>query len=71
MSITLNPEAELAYGAGQINPIKAVNPGLVYDASEIDYVRFLSGQGYDNKSYKLLQMIIVVVHKLVMEQFRI
>ena len=41
MSSDLNPEAEFAYGAGQINPVKAVCPGLVYDISESDYVRFL------------------------------
>ncbi|TKY56801.1 Cucumisin protein [Spatholobus suberectus] len=49
MSSALNEEAEFAYGAGQINPIKAINPGLVYDATEIDYVKFLCGQGYDTK----------------------
>ncbi|KAJ1391132.1 Peptidase S8/S53 domain [Sesbania bispinosa] len=54
MSATLNPEAEFAYGAGQINPIKAVNPGLVYDADEIDYVKFLCGQGYDNKKLRTI-----------------
>ncbi|KAK4277901.1 hypothetical protein QN277_015822 [Acacia crassicarpa] len=50
MSPALNPEAEFAYGAGQINPIKAVSPGLVYDISESDYVRFLCGQGYNRTS---------------------
>lgn len=41
MSPILNPEAEFAYGAGLINPVKAVNPGLVYDISEADYIKFL------------------------------
>ncbi|KAJ1389150.1 Peptidase S8/S53 domain [Sesbania bispinosa] len=54
MSATLNPEAEFAYGAGQINPIKAVNPGLVYDSDEIDYVKFLCGQGYDTKKLQTI-----------------
>ncbi|KAF7831004.1 cucumisin-like [Senna tora] len=54
MSPSLNPEAEFAYGAGQINPVKAVNPGLVYDISELDYVRFLCGQGYDTKKLRII-----------------
>ncbi|KAJ7964591.1 Cucumisin [Quillaja saponaria] len=54
MSAVANPEAEFAYGSGHINPIKALNPGLVYDSSEIDYVKFLCGQGYDTR---LLQLV--------------
>ncbi|XP_057441877.1 cucumisin-like isoform X2 [Lotus japonicus] len=49
MSSALNPEAEFAYGAGQINPVKAVNPGLVYDITEADYIQFLCGDGYTDK----------------------
>lgn len=54
MSPALNPEAEFAYGAGQINPMKAVNPGLVYDASANDYVRFLCGHGYSRKKLRTI-----------------
>ncbi|KAL2333302.1 hypothetical protein Fmac_014515 [Flemingia macrophylla] len=54
----LSPKAELqaefAYGAGQIDPSNAVYPGLVYDAGEIDYVRFLCGQGYSSNALKLI-----------------
>ena len=32
-----------AQGAGQLTPSGAANPGLVYDATEIDYARFLCG----------------------------
>lgn len=46
MKPEINVEAEFAYGAGQINPLKAISPGLVYDANEFDYVKFLCGQGY-------------------------
>ncbi|TVU02038.1 hypothetical protein EJB05_52502, partial [Eragrostis curvula] len=40
-------EAEFAYGAGQANPTRAVDPGLVYNASEADYVNLLCAQGYN------------------------
>ncbi|XP_031741167.1 cucumisin [Cucumis sativus] len=47
MNAKVNPEAEFAYGAGHINPLKALNPGLVYNATETDYINFLCGQeGY-------------------------
>ncbi|XP_052730201.1 cucumisin [Vigna angularis] len=54
MSKKLNHEGEFAYGAGQINPMKALNPGLVYDANEIDYVNFLCGEGYDTKKLRTI-----------------
>ena len=54
MNAALNPEAEFAYGAGQIDPIKALNPGLVYDASEKDYVKFLCGEGYKTKKLRTI-----------------
>ncbi|KAG6600968.1 hypothetical protein SDJN03_06201, partial [Cucurbita argyrosperma subsp. sororia] len=47
MNASLHSQAEFAYGAGHVNPLKAVNPGLVYDADENEYVKFLCGQGYD------------------------
>ncbi|KAF5462854.1 hypothetical protein F2P56_018826 [Juglans regia] len=54
MSAGKNPEAELAYGAGNINPSKAPNPGLIYDIDAADYIKFLCGQGYNTKSLQLL-----------------
>ncbi|PON53877.1 Subtilase [Trema orientale] len=54
MSTDLNPEAEFAYGAGQINPVKAVSPGLVYDVEELDYVKFLCRQGYDTRTLRMV-----------------
>ncbi|CAL0301474.1 unnamed protein product [Lupinus luteus] len=50
LSPKTNHDAEFAYGAGQIDPSKAINPGLVYDANEIDYVRFSCGQGYSTRT---------------------
>ncbi|PON69943.1 Peptidase S8, subtilisin-related [Parasponia andersonii] len=47
-------EREFAYGSGLLNALKAVDPGLVYDASENDYVEFLCKQGYDNKTLRLI-----------------
>ncbi|XP_045831209.1 cucumisin-like [Trifolium pratense] len=53
-SLANNHDAEFAYGAGQIDPMKAVNPGLVYDAVEEDYINFLCGQGYNSTTLKLI-----------------
>ncbi|PWZ15518.1 Subtilisin-like protease SBT4.3 [Zea mays] len=39
--------AALKYGAGQLNLVSAHDPGLVYDASESDYVAMLCAQGYN------------------------
>ncbi|PWA42929.1 Peptidase S8/S53 domain-containing protein [Artemisia annua] len=49
MSTLVNSDAEFAYGAGYLNPLKAVRPGLVYDAGEIDYVSFLCQEGYSTE----------------------
>ncbi|XP_068661745.1 subtilisin-like protease SBT4.14 [Aristolochia californica] len=37
---------EFNYGAGQIDPVKALDPGLVYDVDEMSYIRFLCDEGY-------------------------
>ncbi|KAJ0705133.1 putative cucumisin [Helianthus annuus] len=54
MSPTKNTDAEFAYGSGHIDPSKAVDPGLVYDAGEQDYVSFLCGQGYNTTALKIV-----------------
>ncbi|OMO76489.1 hypothetical protein COLO4_25555 [Corchorus olitorius] len=54
MSPTKNTDLEFAYGAGEINPSMAADPGLVYDVGEIDYVNFLCGQGYSDKHLRLV-----------------
>ncbi|KAK4579323.1 hypothetical protein RGQ29_029115 [Quercus rubra] len=54
MSAEKNPDGEFAYGAGNINPLKAPNPGLIYDIDALDYIKFLCAQGYNTK---LLQYV--------------
>ncbi|XWS28906.1 hypothetical protein CRYUN_Cryun25bG0112100 [Craigia yunnanensis] len=41
-----NPDGEFAYGSGHVNPVKAINPGLVYDIVKGDNIRFLCSIGY-------------------------
>ncbi|KAK8524775.1 hypothetical protein V6N12_029630 [Hibiscus sabdariffa] len=36
------------YGAGHVDPNRALNPGLVYDIENSDYVSFLCSIGYDS-----------------------
>ncbi|XP_042479750.1 subtilisin-like protease SBT4.3 [Macadamia integrifolia] len=47
-------EAELAYGAGQIDPLKAVHPGLVYDTLKADYIQVLCNLGYKPDDIKII-----------------
>ena len=42
------PADPFQYGAGHFRPTKAVDPGLVYDASYIDYLLFLCSTGVKN-----------------------
>jgi len=44
----------LKYGAGQLNPAKAHDPGLVYDTVEGDYVAMLCAQGYSGTRLALV-----------------
>ncbi|KAM4072106.1 hypothetical protein ACB094_11G112800 [Castanea mollissima] len=41
MNATNEVDGEFAFGAGHINPVKALEPGLVYDASIDDYIKML------------------------------
>ncbi|KAJ0727151.1 putative cucumisin [Helianthus annuus] len=36
---SLYPQAEFAYGSGHIDPVKALNPGLVYETSFQEYLK--------------------------------
>ncbi|XP_066398993.1 LOW QUALITY PROTEIN: CO(2)-response secreted protease-like [Miscanthus floridulus] len=41
-------------GAGQVHPTGALDPGLVYDAGEDDYLRFLCNYGYNASTVRLI-----------------
>ncbi|XP_039057523.1 subtilisin-like protease SBT4.15 [Hibiscus syriacus] len=45
---------ELSTGSGQINPSKAISPGLIYDIKESSYIGFLCKQGYNATTISLL-----------------
>jgi hypothetical protein len=54
MSQKFNKEAEFAFGAGQVNPTRALNPGLIYDMDELGYVQFLCHEGYNGTTLSIL-----------------
>ncbi|KAH0726416.1 hypothetical protein KY290_004040 [Solanum tuberosum] len=54
MSSKVDREAEFAYGAGQVNPMKARSPGLVYDMDDMGYIQFLCHEGYNSSSVSSL-----------------
>ncbi|KAE8697436.1 putative Subtilisin serine endopeptidase family protein [Hibiscus syriacus] len=52
MDPSKNPDAEFSYGSGHVNPVKAINPGLVYDNVEGESLRFLCSLGYDEEKIR-------------------
>lgn len=50
----LNSDLELGYGAGLINPTKAIDPGLIYDIGYNDYMLFLCTHGYNSTDLVLI-----------------
>ncbi|KAK9103469.1 hypothetical protein Sjap_020723 [Stephania japonica] len=51
MSPKRNNDQEFAYGAGQVNPRRALHPGLVYDIDALGYLQFLCHDGYKNSVF--------------------
>lgn len=49
-----NPDGEFGYGAGNLNPAKATNPGLIYDLHDMSYIQFLCSEGYTGSSIAIL-----------------
>ena len=54
MSPSKNHDAEFAYGSGHLNPSGAMNPGLVYDSTKDDHIKFLCKLGYDKRRIRLI-----------------
>lgn len=54
MDPSKNPDGELAYGAGQIDPNAAADPHLIYDAGVHDYIQMLCSAGYSNDAIRLI-----------------
>ncbi|GMY22788.1 subtilisin-like protease SBT1.7 [Fagus crenata] len=44
----------LEFGAGHINPNKAMDPGLIYDMGLQDYIEFVCGLGYTKEQMSVL-----------------
>ncbi|KAJ4832236.1 hypothetical protein Tsubulata_001993 [Turnera subulata] len=49
-----HPDLEFGYGSGHINPAQALSPGLVYNATEVDYINFLCKQGYNTTTLRTI-----------------
>ncbi|KAF3446573.1 hypothetical protein FNV43_RR11753 [Rhamnella rubrinervis] len=50
---TGTPATPFDYGAGHVNPVAALDPGLVYDAGVQDYLGFLCALDYSAEQIKL------------------
>ncbi|PON91082.1 Peptidase S8, subtilisin-related [Trema orientale] len=51
-TVTASPATPFDFGAGHVDPVAALHPGLVYDASVEDYIRFLCASNYTKKQIK-------------------
>ncbi|KAM7255803.1 hypothetical protein ACFE04_011544 [Oxalis oulophora] len=54
MSPTASSGAEFAYGSGHINPVKAANPGLVFDSTTQDFINMFCGLGFTDLQIKTI-----------------
>ncbi|OVA00151.1 Peptidase S8/S53 domain [Macleaya cordata] len=54
MSPKVNVGAEFSYGAGLLNPIQAVHPGLIYDMDQLPYIQFLCFEGYKDDPIRVI-----------------
>ncbi|KAK9690779.1 hypothetical protein RND81_09G153300 [Saponaria officinalis] len=54
------PATAYDYGAGHLNLEQALDPGLVYDLTNDDYVNFLCSIGYGSKTIQVITRVPVV-----------
>ncbi|XP_021715342.1 subtilisin-like protease SBT4.3 [Chenopodium quinoa] len=54
MSPSKNQDAEFAYGSGHLDPVKAANPGLVYETLEDEYLTFFCKLGLSKDQIALI-----------------
>ncbi|XP_073152954.1 subtilisin-like protease SBT4.3 [Henckelia pumila] len=60
MNATNDPNGGFSYGAGHINPIEAVDPGLVYEITPVDYIKYICNSDYDESRFsKILGTSII------------
>ncbi|XVF19979.1 hypothetical protein REPUB_Repub11eG0158100 [Reevesia pubescens] len=52
MDKSKNPNGEISYGSGHVNPVKAIDPGLVYEAFKEDYIKLMCSMGYTPDNIK-------------------
>ncbi|KAJ4725704.1 Subtilisin-like protease [Melia azedarach] len=52
MNSSKNTDAEFAYGSGHVNPVKAIDPGLVYETFKQDYLKMLCSLGYNERKLR-------------------
>ncbi|CAM8950109.1 unnamed protein product [Rhodiola kirilowii] len=47
LNASAHPDKEFAYGSGHTDPVKAANPGLIFDISKEDHAHLICN-AYDN-----------------------
>lgn len=62
--LTTGKSDVFAQGAGLVNPMNALVPGLVYDRDENHYTKFLNGQRYNRSKKKELNCSSLVREKI-------
>ncbi|KAL6659066.1 hypothetical protein ACP70R_003106 [Stipagrostis hirtigluma subsp. patula] len=50
----LNPAGHFTIGSGHVNPSKVMNPGLVYETDEQQYIPYLCGLGYKDSEVEII-----------------